>query len=90
MSEERTLEKVTQEHNQLVFEIGLLDYRMAIEAEEKINKMNRVKELNQEAHQINEANKKAEELKKKDDSKPASTEIVSENTPKNLEAANGN
>lgn len=57
---ERTLEEVTNEHNQLCFRAGMLQYRMKIEQAEVDSIFEQILKLNQEAAAINEAKKSKE------------------------------
>lgn len=64
---ERTLDEVTNEHNQLCFRAGMLSYRMKVEQAELDQLFERIVQLNQEAATINQINAKAKEMIKKEE-----------------------
>lgn len=73
-SKERTMEEITQEHNQLCFQVGMLSYRIDCEKEEiaAINK--RLREVNQEAALVQKIKQQAEELKNAEQNPQKETE----------------
>lgn len=85
---ERTLEQVTAEHNNLCYRAGMLNYRIEVETQEVKQIYQELFKLNQEAAKINEINQKAEALKKKEDSKLDLKIAENANTSNTTEAAN--
>jgi hypothetical protein len=61
-NQERTIEHVTEEHNNLCFRAGMLHYRMKVEQIEIDQIFQKLLELNQEAAKLNEIKEKAAKL----------------------------